>query len=562
MDDLPNKIPATEPGRRLCSSDYNAGEIATHAQVCRDLARGNLDDADYAAFRQRVAARFALQTEWSRPCTTDADAWTAYIEAFPAGPVRQHHNCRACEQFLRHYGGLAVITPAGELVSAMWDEADADPVHRDAVVAMARAVRRATVTGVFLTRETNLGRAVTSTWNHLAMPTPARALHTNKAVELGAAIGEKTQAYATVARALGEYDITIIRQAVNLLKSDALYRSEKVLAPAQWLLDLAEAARPGYGVRSVSNLIWRAVAKAPPGFCHPRSSMIGTLLDDLASGIGFGEASRRFREKMAPDTYQRPQAAPTAGAIKAAEDLVAKLGIASSLRRRFARLEEVESLWRPPAAPAAPESGGVFGHVPVKGRYAAALVGGDAGRQTVTWARFARLALPDARSIQAHVPLSGNFCALVTAEDPAAPPILQWDREDRRNPVSWYLYMSASHATRWCLTACEWVPVDAVALLPWAWSAPEMTHHAAGAIFIIHGARDLSHEGGALFPEILRSELHGARSVIEAYSRTAKLGGAAEASACGLMIGGSRGVVVRVTSTAGVSTTYTIDRWD
>jgi hypothetical protein len=91
-----------------------------------------------------------------------------------------------------------------------------------------------------------------------------------------------------------------------------------------------------------------------------------------------------------------------------------------------------------------------------------------------------------------------------------------------------------------------------------------MTHHAKGAIFIIHGARDLDHKGGTLFPEILRSELHGARSVIEAYSRTAKLGGAAEASACGIMLGesGSREVVVRVTSTAGVSTTYTIDRWD
>lgn len=53
--------------------------------------------------------------------------------------------------------------------------------------------------------------------------------------------------------------------------------------------------------------------------------MIGTLLDDIASGMSFDSVSRRFAEKMHPLQYQRPQAAPSAGNIAQAEKIVEKL---------------------------------------------------------------------------------------------------------------------------------------------------------------------------------------------------------------------------------------------
>src|SRR5207253_1562968 len=43
--------------------------------------------------------------------------------------------------------------------------------------------------------------------------------------------------------------------------------------------------------------------------------------------------------------------------------------------------------------------------------------------------------------IELQVPgSSGHFMALITATRPEAPPILQWDSEERRNPVSWYYH--------------------------------------------------------------------------------------------------------------------------
>jgi len=547
----------------LMSPDAQTGDGIALAEFRAPSPRGNFDDADYAAFRARVAQRLQTNGQMAGALfTTDADVWTAYIEAFPPGPVRQHHTCNTCKSFLTRFGGLVVITDTGELRPALWEDADADETHRIAVLAMARAVRRARVTGVFLTSETLLGDPVTGAWAHLYANTPDCAAHRRRDVTARQAIAEKAQDFVNVNRALGEYRLGTLRQIVDLLKSDALFRAEKVLGPAQWLLEVAETTGRFGGDRRL-NLLWRAIAKAPAGFCHPRSSMVGTLLDDLQSGVGFGEASRRFREKMAPTVYQRPQAAPKAGVVKAAEDLVAKLGIAPALRRRFARLEDIgaNALWRSPVESARAErSNGVFAHVTPRGRTSARTAPLAAGsEQTITWSRFARTALADAREIDVRVPSHGNFIALVTAQDLEAPPILQWDVEDNRNPVSWYVYNCGSPAHRWGLSAGAWTTVDAACLMPWAWTAPWMSHHAPGAILILHGARDVQHKGAALFPEILRAELHGARAVIEAYSQRENLAGVEEATACGIL---AVGATVRVTAKSGAQITYQIDRWD
>ncbi len=56
----------------------------------------------------------------------------------------------------------------------------------------------------------------------------------------------------------------------------------------------------------------------------------------------------------------------------------------------------------------------------------------------MTWEKFARTVLPDAETIELYVPAeAAPYVAMVTAANPQAPPILQWDRAERRNPVSW-----------------------------------------------------------------------------------------------------------------------------
>lgn len=545
-------------------------------------------DLGFEEYRGRFQSRFlsVLAESGGRLFTTDADGpmmFGAYLSGFDQSS-QQYHTCHACRRFFDVFGGLVTIDESGRTHPALWHEEDAPDHYRASVALVARLVSRAKVNGVFLSSAPVWGQPVTGEWTHFAVTPPKEYLHRHSLLTAGQSMAEKKEDYANVCRALGEFNAATIATALRLLETDSLYCSEKVIGPAKWLADLHAARDSALGKDGKNNVVWRAVASAPAGFCHPRSSMIGSLLEDIAAGMDFAEVSRRFAAKMHPLQYQRPQAAPSAGNIAEAEKIVEKLGIARSLERRFARLDEVQAIWRPvepkPETPGGSGTGGVFSHIKPK----EASTSGPAMQipaVTMTWAKFSREVLPGAESIEILAPTHGNYMALTTAVHADAPPILQWDndREDARNPVAWYLYMNGSPATQWGLVGGRYHKVNALTLCPAHWSTigdnngsggPKHSHQTESIIFIIDGAKDLRSDGSglAIFPETLRSELHGIRSTIEAFSRAGKLAGAEEASACGLALqkrtGGSQAdwdARVRVFK-GGMSQNYRLDRWD
>jgi hypothetical protein len=533
-----------------------------NTQVSECAVVGNHHDGEYDAFLGRVNARFLANCgNGTEPLfTTDAeDLWGVYLGSFADPTERQYHNCHACRQFIERFGSLAIISDDGMTAPAIWHEDDAPEAYRSAVAAMAKAVRRAKVTGVFLSSDAVWGTPETGAWHHLAVR-PAPGMVFKRATQTaGQATAEKREDFKTVMRALNEFTQPHLETALTLLKTEALYRSEKVLGQAKWLHALHVARTAAHGAGK-ANAVWRAVATAPTGFCHPRSSMIGTLLEDIAAGKEFSEVSRAFAAKMHPLIYQRPQAAPTAGAIAAAEKVMQQLGAAGSLARRFARVEEVQALWRP--APKGDEAapGGVFGHLKPKGAEAPSMA---IPAQTMTWDKFQRTVLPNAERMEFIAPGHGSYTALVTAVNADAPPILQWDREDGRNPVSWYLWNGGSSASQFGLRGGAFVEVEALALKPSMWNGGN-EHQGAGVVFVLAGARESRMAGAALFPEILKAEFHGIRSVLEAYSRGASIEGMEQPHAAGVMLDKNNkawNAWVRVWS-GGKSLDYRLDRWD
>ena len=520
------------------------------------------DDAAYAAFLAHVEARFLAHVQdGAAPLfTTDAvDLWGAYLDTFGAGALRLLHTCDACRKFVERYGGLVTLDARGVATSAVWHESDAPEGYKPAIAAMARLVRRATVTGVFFTSDRVWGRPETGVWHHLAVTPPAARVHAGHVLTAPQARAAKTEDFKTVMHALEEFTRPHLELALTLLKTDALYRSEKVLGQAEWLHDL-HVAQAAAHASARAQVVWRAIASAPAGFCHPRSSMIGTLLEDIAAGMEFGEVSRRFAAKMHPLAYQRPQAAPTEGQIAAAEKLMQKLGAAGALARRFAQLEDLQAVWRPAPKKVEEQSGGVFGHLKRKSTDAPSMT---IPAQTMTWDKFQRTVLPTAERIEFRAPSVGSYTALVTAVNADVPPILHWDREDARNPVSWYVWHGGSTAASFGLTANEFVQVDAVTLKPSMWNGGH-AHQGAGVVFVLAGARESKRAGAALFPEFLKAEFHGIRAVLEAYSKGAVIEGLDAPHAAGVLL--SQGdtawsATVRVWS-GGRRLDYCLDRWD
>lgn len=529
------------------------------------------DDADYRKLHEWLIG--SLERIGDAPLfTTDT---TGLFEGFLSrlhSSKRQHYNCRSCMRFIENFGGLVSIGETGLTHTPFWPTAHVG-FFEDAMDYLYDRAVRARVTGVFLTPEPMLGvsstrsaKAPGGSWHHMHARVPEAMRYRETPLKNASqAMAEKVEEYGMLCRGLADFPIDIVRKATALLTTGGLYRSEKCIGVAKWLLDLHEERAVMKNARARDHITWRAIATAPTGYAHVRSSMIGTLLEDLVAGKPFEDIKRSFDAKMAPTQYQRPQAAPTVGQIAAAETMIEKLGAAGALARRYARLEEVlpNAIWTP-RAPKAAETGGVFGHLKPKAAQSARL---ELPEQVITWARFARDVLPTAEQIDYLVPHGyGPYFAFITAENADAPPILQWDNPDRRNPVSWYLYQAGSAPGHWNLTPGTQVPVDAITLQPSSWTS-DSAHHGQGVYFILRGARDTlsAGAGSGLFPETLKSEFRAMRSVIEAHSRGKTLGGAEAASACGICLQQSSvwktDRVFRVTN-ADTRATYRIDRWE
>lgn len=532
--------------------------------------RQAFNDQDYTRLLSDVRNQFAEMTESggkSSIFTTDADGlYEAYLNSIIDPVERQQHNCHTCKNFIRRFGSLVVIDEHGAQYPLLWPNDESVPfAYQAAVRAISRLIRRAKVTGAFLSSDQVWGIPVTGEWRHLSVTPGSERVFRNVVKTAGQVMAEKKEDFNNVMRSLDDFNAIVVNEAMSVLESEALYRSEKVIGPVKFLRDLWVAINNN--PKSVrANLVWRAIASAPAGFCHPRSSMAGSLMEDIAAGMSFNDVSRRFAAKMHPLQYQRPQAAPKAGNIAEAEKIVEKLKAAGSLQRRFARLDEVESLWTPKAVTPPAETGGVFAKVRSKNEVAEPKINIPA--TVMTWRKFSETVMPEAERIEFFVPnRADSYTALVTAVNPESPPIIQWDSEDRRNPVSWYLWHGGSMPSSFGLDRNQFCEVDAITYKPSMWGGGEdrMSHQGKGVIFILRGARESRISGSALFPEILRAEFHGIRSVIEAYSRGEEIEGLDQPMACGIMLTAGTNTSwladFRVTTKTGTRM-YRLDRWD
>ncbi len=395
---------------------------------------------DFPRLLAAVHRRFVAHAGGPLFLTGATGLWPLFLANLPEA-LRQEYTCNTCRHFVERYGAAVAIDDAGRVSSVLWNDAPA-PFDR-AVRLMAEAVTAADITDVLIAPTQVLGTPTSpptaegKVWTHLAIEVPQA--HSHPLLSASQVQAERKQDHHMLARGLAEFPQELVERAHALLTSGALYRSEKCIGVATWLLDLHRALAAAKSPRHRDTLVWRAAATAPAGFTHVRSGMIGTLLEDLQAGLDAAAIKRRFDDKMAPSQYMRAQVAPTAGNIAQAEKAIAGLKASGALARRFARLAELPGfLWQPkPPPPAAP--GSVFGHLTPKAPSQPAKLA--VPQQTLTWEKFARTVLPEAVAIEAQVPaVPERFMALVTAAEPEAPPILQWDVEGRRNAFSWYYH--------------------------------------------------------------------------------------------------------------------------
>lgn len=515
-------------------------------------------DDDYNSFRREMQNRLTAIDPMTVFTTDATGLFDAYLSGFEEGETRQYHTCHSCRRFFERYGGLVIISRSGETYPLVWDE-QVPEYYKASVEAVAKKVRKAKVTGVFYESTSVWGTPVTGEWTHLYVRPTKNLIYRGGALTPFQASAAKTEAFRTVRTALNEWSYEHIKTAVAILENNLMERSEKVVSAATWLMVLKGSYDETKDQTLRANILWKAVSEAPEGFCHPRSSMLGTLLDDISRGLTFETMKRKFDAKMDGLKYQRPVAAPSEGNIRQAEKLIETLGYAKSLERRFAHLNDLDRFWLPSPAATPVKKKGVFSDLLPSDKPQVQMA---LPAVKMTWVKFRDTILPNIRTMKYRVPVDNRmYSALVTALHDDAPLLFQWD-----NPVSWYVYHGGSRPSNWNLSAGEYRNVVALTYQPNMWGEHPTTHHGEGVFFLMENMYDKKAEtsGAALFPEIMKGELHPVRATIEAYSKKAVIAGHGQPHAAGLMLSKGSAMMHTFTTTSfdGVVVDYTIDRWD
>lgn len=363
----------------------------------------------------------------------DHDLWDDYLLELEENH-RQHYNCNCCKSFVRRYGNIVTMNEDGTLSSAMWDVDKTPEFFKGAVSKLIETVESSRVKGVFISSNKKLGFGFTNGWGHLSLDLPSnkvvRSYKTDHQL-----MAEKIEDFKMLSRAVETYSKETIDKAITILKSNTLYRGNTQLGVAEWFKSLKDDLSNQRNEEVKNNIIWMYVAKAPSGYAHIRSSMIGTLLDDIQEGMSLQLVAARFSEKMNPANYQRSQSAPTASAIMQAEKIVKDLGIEDSLQRRYAKLEEIpEFIWKDRNVKKEIISNGVFGGITPKQKEGKS-VDSSLPLSVMTWNKFSRTVLPRVTNLEAKIDNTSRFMALVTENIEGSKNILQWN-----NPFSWYYH--------------------------------------------------------------------------------------------------------------------------
>lgn len=463
--------------------------------------------------------------------------YDVFLSHLPA-ELKPHYACRCCRKFVERFGDVVVVdAKTGKTSSALWPTAGVPEAFRLAIAEIRNLVHAAAITGVLVSSEAHLGSLDTPPWSHMSLVWPIARRHSSPLKTAEAHAAALKEERGMLVRGLGDFTVEHLTKALTLLSSGTLVRPEKGEPLVKWAVQqhaaFGKLKGPAY-----DNMLWLTAATAPTGFCHIRSGVVGTLLEDITAGLDVAAIVKRWAEKLDPMQYMRAQVAPAAGQLKRAESVIEKMAAAGSLRRRYAlRGDVVETIWEA-RVPASPQpSGPVFGHLtakPAKAPGSPKML--DLPEQRMTLEKFRRTVLATATQIEYLVPTATTqLAALVTTADPESPPILQWDLAEKRNPVS--IYSSQADPSRWGLQPGSFVAVDLVTLMPYHWGGSTTPNQKEGVLLALRGCRDVYRaQGGGFLPEYLRADLREIRSALDAYARSATVEGNSEGVVAGLAL--------------------------
>jgi hypothetical protein len=264
------------------------------------------------------------------------DIFTNYLLSFPAGtdPMfrqRTTHDCSCCKQFVRGFGTMVSLGPNG--VKTIWDHfEDFDEPYRTVARHMSQLIKQQPIVGIWRTKETGYGAERTTeqanghVWNHFWGKTKRNFTCSDPEAQVGA---HKTQ-HDMLKTMMETFTLDAFNTVLDLIKEDELYRGAEHRTSTMAARDLKKA----YDASSNKSLWLWSQAEQP--ISRYKNTVIGTLINDISTGVPVEDAVRMFESKVAPANYKRPKAVVTQKMIENAFSEIEELGLETALIRRHA----------------------------------------------------------------------------------------------------------------------------------------------------------------------------------------------------------------------------------
>ena len=464
--------------------------------------------------------------------------------------LRQQFSCTTCKRFVTRYGGLVQVADDGCAQPLLWPSTDETvPEHlRTSIRALHRKVSSASVLGEFkITAKVKSGGARTcGGYNHFYLDFPDARLYKSEPIGFtSASVGELA---SMLSRVIEDFSLDTVQRAALILTENKLPYADNHTAAMQWLLDLRDNKKVEKGSEETArhNLLYRYAASSFKGCLNQlRSGALSTLLEDIEAGKDFDAIKKRWLDICDPLHYLRPQAAPKVTHIAAAERLMESLGVTEhDMRRRQLTLSEVPEpvvIWaaekRRPEQTANPD--GIFSKLKPRGSPQKAAKNTrkllEIPSTRISFTKLMTEVLPKATKLEYKLGLrNGIFFCLTGLE--GTKPLMQWHNE--QNKASWFVYHHPHPVQKHNLLPDAWNKASCIIPLPHLWDGvPQTTtfplasaksndfrhyHKSHGVRYLLCLENVKLDEGASLclFPALLKSEFHGIRRTIEAYSGT------------------------------------------
>lgn len=375
---------------------------------------------------------------------TGDDLYASYIAAFPEGtnPIFRkwtEHDCSCCRGFIRRVGNVVTINDAGQ-IQTVWDDAVVKaPAPYDTVAkALREKVLASPIDNLFRvsTKESSFGAATTRsqdpetkrvlTWDHLYTGQIPSSLQVASPGEVCGAFRTTVQVFE---RGLTELSPEAVGTVKDLIDGGNLYRGEEH-RPAVQSFQKAQRAYLKLGERERRIYAWAHSVDPAARF---RNTVIGTLVQDLSSGVDLEAAVRSFESKVAPQNYKRTSALITPMMVKKAMETISELDLESALERRFATLKDIsvnDVLWVDGAAKPLMK-GGIGDVLMAHAKTASTGVVDESRAEDITMDDFIAKVLPSATDMEVlfkneHV---GNLMALTAPSHPEPKQLFRWTND-------------------------------------------------------------------------------------------------------------------------------------